>query len=143
VGDGIFQEEHQATNPAYPIVPTPKDMLELTGRYEYGLRCRLYEIVNDAVANNRLTGSGRTGFVYDVSEFRTRPPIMCPGKILNAATNFYSHASEGATAEQRAEAQRLRRDRTDLVFRVRSPLPMFRSAAPGWEAATREQIWHL
>ena len=73
------------SNPDYATVPMPEDMLELIGRYEYGLRYRLYEIVNDAVNNNRLTGSGRAGFVYDVAELRTRPPIMYPGKILNAA----------------------------------------------------------
>src|SRR5687767_1315843 len=40
------------TNPAYVTVATPKDMLELIGQYEYGLKYRLYEIVNDLVANN-------------------------------------------------------------------------------------------
>lgn len=89
-----------ASNPDYATVPMPKDMLELIGRYEYGLRYRLYEIVNDAVNNNRLTGSGRASFVYDVAELRTRPPIMYPGKIMNAAVNFYTHACEGCTEEE-------------------------------------------
>ena len=89
-----------ASNPDYPTVPMPEDMLELIGRYEYGLRYRLYEIVNDAVNNNRLTGSGRASFVYDVAELRIRPPIMYPGKIMNAAVNFYTHACEGCTEEE-------------------------------------------
>ena len=89
-----------ASNPDYATVPMPEDMLELIGRYEYGLRYRLYEIVNDAVNNNRLTGSGRASFVYDVAELRTRPPIMYPGKIMNAAVNFYTHACEGCTEEE-------------------------------------------
>ncbi|MDP6581917.1 MAG: hypothetical protein QF681_14780, partial [Vicinamibacterales bacterium] len=41
-------------NPDYPKVPMPEDMLGLIGRCECGLRCRLYEIVNGAVNNNRL-----------------------------------------------------------------------------------------
>ena len=89
-----------ASNPDYATVPMPEDMLELIGRYEYGLRYRLYEIVNDAVNNNRLTGSGRASFVYDVAELRIRPPIMYPGKIMNAAVNFYTHACEGCTEEE-------------------------------------------
>ena len=88
------------SNPDYAAVPMPEDMLELIGRYEYGLRYRLYEIVNDAVNNNRLTGSGRASFVYDVSELRTRPPIMYPSKLMNAAVNFYTHACEGCTEEE-------------------------------------------
>ena len=109
------------SNPDYATVPMPEDMLELIGRYEYGLRYRLYEIVNDAVNHNRLTGSGRASFVYDVAELRTRPPIMYPGKILNAAVNFYSHVSEGATAEQRAEAQRLRREEKGVPYLFLKP----------------------
>ncbi len=89
-----------ASNPDYATVPMPEDMLELIGRYDYGLRYRLYEIVNDAVNNNRLTGSGRASFVYDVAELRIRPPIMYPGKIMNAAVNFFTHACEGCTEEE-------------------------------------------
>ena len=88
------------SNTDYATVPMPEDMLELIGRYEYGLRYRLYEIVNDAVNHNRLTGSGRASFVYDVAELRTRPPIMYPSKLMNAAVNFYSHACEGCTKEE-------------------------------------------
>ena len=90
------------SNPEYPHVPMPEDMLELIGGYEYGLKYRLYEIVNDTVGNNRLSGSSRADYVYDVSELRIRPPIMYPGKMMNAAVNFYSHACEGCTAEELA-----------------------------------------
>jgi 2-keto-4-pentenoate hydratase/2-oxohepta-3-ene-1,7-dioic acid hydratase in catechol pathway len=89
----------------------PADMLELIGRYEYGLRIRLYEIVNDLVANNRLT-AGRPDFVYGLDQVRTLAPILYPGKILNAAVNFYSHVNEGGTAEeQRTAAEERRRTR--------------------------------
>ncbi|MDA1091903.1 MAG: fumarylacetoacetate hydrolase family protein [Acidobacteria bacterium] len=86
-------------DPMYAKVRMPEDMIELIGSYEYGLKYRLYEIVNDAVGNNRLSGSGRADYVYDVSALRIRPPIMYPGKVMNAAVNFYTHACEGCTEE--------------------------------------------
>jgi hypothetical protein len=43
-------------SPSYPAIPMPDDMLGLIGRYEYGLKRRLYEIVNDLVLRNRLDG---------------------------------------------------------------------------------------
>ena len=75
-------------NPQYTKVPMPEDMIELIGRWDYGLKYRLYEIVNYTVNSNQLTGSSRADYVYDVSELRTRPPILYPGKIMNAAVNF-------------------------------------------------------
>ncbi|MGD2166968.1 MAG: fumarylacetoacetate hydrolase family protein [Gammaproteobacteria bacterium] len=95
-------------NSMYPSVPMPADMLDLIGRYEYGLKARLYEIVNDLVAGNRLSGRTRAPFVHDLEDVRTLPPIMYPGKILNAAVNFYTHVNETGTPEERAEARRQR-----------------------------------
>ncbi|MDE2753119.1 MAG: hypothetical protein OXI83_11125, partial [Gemmatimonadota bacterium] len=77
-------------NPAYPAVPAPADMLDLIGRYEYGVRLRLYEIVNHLAANGMIDGSARAGFIHELGDVRTLPPIMYPGKIMNAAVNFYS-----------------------------------------------------
>ncbi len=108
-------------NPAYPKIPMPSDMLELIGRYEYGLKHRLYEIVNDLVDNSRLTGASRPDFVYDLSEVRTLPPIMYPGKILNAAVNFYSHVDESGTPEERAAARRARRDNRGVPYLFMKP----------------------
>ena len=51
----------------------------------------------------------RADFVHDVDDLRTLPPIMYPGKILNAAVNFYSHVDESGPPEERAEARRQRR----------------------------------
>lgn len=96
-------------NSAYPKVPMPADMLDLIGRYEYGLQRRLYEIVNDLVGSGRIEGRGRPDFVHEVADLRTLPPIMYPGKILNAAVNFYTHVNETGTPEEIAEARRLRR----------------------------------
>ncbi|MDE0362289.1 MAG: hypothetical protein OXI74_14060, partial [Rhodospirillaceae bacterium] len=93
-------------DPDYVAVPMPADMKDLIGRYEYGLKYRLYEIVNHMVANERLSGDNRADFVHDIEDVRTLAPLM-PGKMLNAAVNFYSHVEEANTPEeQRAAAER-------------------------------------
>ena len=106
-------------NPEYARVPMPEDMLELIGRYEYGLKYRLYEIVNHVVANG--LGDDRDDFVYDVDELRTRPPIMYPGKILNAAVNFYSHVNESGTPEERAAEIRRRQEQRGVPYLFLKP----------------------
>ena len=100
------------SDPAYPKVPMPEDMLELIGRYEYGLKYRLYEVVNHAVANGHLSAGNRPSYIRALDDVRTLPPIMYPGKVLNAAVNFYSHVAESASAEEQdAERRRRREDR--------------------------------
>lgn len=101
--------------PAYPTLPPPANMLELIERYEYGLKRRLYEIVNDLVANDMLV-SRRADYIHNVEDIRTLPPILYPGKILNAAVNFYSHVDENGTDEQRAEARRQRRENRGVPY---------------------------
>ena len=97
--------------PDYPAIPMPADMRELISRYDYGLKYRLYEIVNSVVNDNRLTGQNRAAFVHDVDDIRTLAPLI-PGKMLNAAVNFYSHVEEANTPEeQRAAAARRRAER--------------------------------
>ncbi|WP_425153876.1 fumarylacetoacetate hydrolase family protein [Candidatus Palauibacter sp.] len=108
-------------NPDYPPVPPPADMVDLIGRYEYGVRLRLYEIVNDLVARSRLSGSGRADFVHDLEDVRTLPPIMYPGKILNAAVNFYSHVNEAGSEEERSEARRQRRENRGVPYLFLKP----------------------
>jgi 2-keto-4-pentenoate hydratase/2-oxohepta-3-ene-1,7-dioic acid hydratase in catechol pathway len=108
------------SDPAYPKITMPADMLELIGQYEYGLRFRLYEIVNHLVASGQLEGN-RAPYVYDVSALRIRPPIMYPGKILNAAVNFFSHVSEGAGAAQREAAMRARRENKGVPYLFLKP----------------------
>jgi len=104
----------------YPPVPMPADMLGLIERYEYGLRRRLYEIVNDHVYNDRL-GVDRPGYVHTADEVITLPPILYPGKILNAAVNFYSHVDESGTEEERREARRLRREQRGVPYLFLKP----------------------
>ena len=84
-------------DPAFPEMAMPEDMLQLIGLYEYGLRSRLYEIVNHLVGEGMLAGSGRPGFVHDLDTVDTQAPIQYPGKIMNAAGNFYTHICEGCT----------------------------------------------
>ena len=109
------------TNPVYPEIPAPSDMLDLIGRYEYGLKYRLYEITNDLVENGRLQGSGRADYVHDVDDVRTLPPILYPGKIMNAAVNFYTHACEGCTPEQLQARTRERQENRGVPYLFLKP----------------------
>jgi len=102
-------------NTAYPQLPPPANMIELISRYEYGLKRRLYEIVNNIVAAD-LLGGDRPDYVHDVGDIRTLPPIMYPGIVLNAAVNFYSHVDEQGTDEERQEARRLRREERGVPY---------------------------
>jgi 2-keto-4-pentenoate hydratase/2-oxohepta-3-ene-1,7-dioic acid hydratase in catechol pathway len=106
---------------AYPKIPMPADMMELIGRYEYGLKLRLYEIVNDLVADGQLTGDARPEFVYELDEVRTLAPILYPGKILNAAVNFYTHVNETGTPEERVEARRARVENRGVPYLFLKP----------------------
>jgi len=109
------------TNPAYPKIPMPADMIELISRYEYGLKPRLYEIVNDLASNDRLAAAVRPDYVHEVEDVRTLPPIMYPGKIMNAAVNFYSHVNETGTPEQIAAARRERRENRGVPYLFLKP----------------------
>lgn len=100
---------------AYPQIPLPANMIELISRYEYGLKRRLYEIVNDVIASDQL-GDNRPAYVHDVADIKTLPPIMYPGIILNAAVNFYSHVEEAATEAERREARRQRRENRGVPY---------------------------
>ena len=109
------------SDPAYPKVPMPEDMVELIGRYEYGLRYRLYEVVNHAVANGHLSAGNRPSYIRALDDIRTLPPIMYPGKVLNAAVNFYSHVAESASAEEQAAEQRRRREDRGVPYLFLKP----------------------
>ncbi len=108
-------------NRAFPRIPPPTDMLDLIGRYEYGLQRRMYEIVNETVAYGRLSGATRADYVYDLEDVRILPPIMYPGKILNAASNFYSRVAADAPEGEREEAVRLRRENRGVPYLYLKP----------------------
>ncbi len=107
-------------NPAYPRIPLPADMLDLIARYEYGMKPRLYEIVDHVVARGLLT-SARPDYVHELEDVRTLPPIMYPGKILNAAVNFYSHVNESGNDAERAAARRERRENRGVPYLFLKP----------------------
>jgi 2-keto-4-pentenoate hydratase/2-oxohepta-3-ene-1,7-dioic acid hydratase in catechol pathway len=107
-------------DPTYPQVSMPSDMLALIEQYEYGLKYRLYEIVNDVVANNRISGE-RPSYIHAVGDVRTLAPILYPGKILNAAANFYSHACEGCSEEEQRESDRERRENRGIPYLFLKP----------------------
>lgn len=107
--------------PQYPGVDMPADMLGLIEQYEYGLKYRVYEIVNWLVREERLDGSDRPNFVHAVGSVDIRAPIQYPSKILNAAVNFYSHACEGCTEEELAERTRERRENRGVPYLFLKP----------------------
>ena len=106
---------------SYPRLAMPADMLELIGRYEYGLKYRLYEIVNDLVAGNRLSGGARPAYVHDVGGVRILAPILYPSKLMNAAVNFYSHACEGCTEEELQAQTRERQENRGVPYLFLKP----------------------
>ena len=85
--------------PDYVQVSVFSDMLALIGQYEYGMQRRIYEIVNALVADGRLAGPSRPGYIYDVAKIRALAPIQYPSKMLHAAGNYYGHVSETSPPE--------------------------------------------
>jgi 2-keto-4-pentenoate hydratase/2-oxohepta-3-ene-1,7-dioic acid hydratase in catechol pathway len=107
-------------DPAYPALTIPDDMRGLIGQYEYGLKYRLYEIVTDIVTNKRIAASPRPVYIKDLSQVRTLAPLM-PGKMLNAAVNFYSHVGEGGTPEEQKKAAEERRRTRGIPYLFLKP----------------------
>lgn len=108
-------------SPLYPRIPMPADMRGLIAQYEYGLKYRLYEIVNHLAAGDRLAAGSRPEFVHDAARVRALPPIIYPGKILNAAGNFYSHINETGTPEEIAATKRARREKRGVPYLFLKP----------------------
>lgn len=107
-------------NPVYPSLHMPDEMHTLVGQYEYGLKVRLYEIVNDIVAHKRLAANPRPGYIHEVAEVRVLAPLM-PRKILNAAVNFYSHVNEGGTPEEQRKAAAERKAKRGVPYLFLKP----------------------
>lgn len=107
-------------DPAYPPIPMPSVMVDLIGRYEYGMKTRLYEIVNHLARGNRLTGTVRPAWVHDVKSVDVLAPLM-PGKMLNAAVNFYTHVGETGNAEAQKKAEAERRAKRGVPYLFLKP----------------------
>jgi 2-keto-4-pentenoate hydratase/2-oxohepta-3-ene-1,7-dioic acid hydratase in catechol pathway len=99
----------------------PRNMLELIEQYDDGLKNRLYSIVNDLVAGNRLATSARPDYVYEVSATHILPPILYPSKIMNAAVNFYTHACEGCSEQELAQRTRERQQNRGVPYLFLKP----------------------
>jgi 2-keto-4-pentenoate hydratase/2-oxohepta-3-ene-1,7-dioic acid hydratase in catechol pathway len=103
---------YESKTSAAAKVAAPADMKDLITRYDTGVSQRIKQIVADLVSAKQLEGAGRPAFVRDVSAVKTLPPIIYPGKSLNAAANYSGHAGEtGTPEEQRKEAEARRKDR--------------------------------
>lgn len=109
------------TNPVYPRVPMPDNMLDLIGQYEYGLKYRLYELVTRLVDDELVAGGNQADYIYDRTEVHVMAPLQYPGKILNAAVNFYSHVNEGGNEEQRRESMRQRQENRGVPYMFLKP----------------------
>lgn len=106
--------------PSYAAVDMPDDMLGLIEQYEYGLKYRVYEIVNWLVEEGMLSGN-MPSYVYPVADLDIRAPIQYPSKIMNAAVNFYTHACEGCTEAELAARTRERRENRGVPYLFLKP----------------------
>lgn len=107
--------------PEYPDVDMPDDVLGLIEGYEYGLKYRVYEIVNELVASGQLSGSDQPDYIHAVADVVIRAPIQYPSKIMNAAVNFYTHACEGCTEDELAERTRQRQENRGVPYLFLKP----------------------
>ncbi|MDH7943378.1 fumarylacetoacetate hydrolase family protein [Pseudohongiella sp. SYSU M77423] len=107
--------------PEYPSIDMPDDVLGLIEGYEYGLKFRVYEIVNALVDSGMLNGSNMPDYIHAVEDVDIRAPIQYPSKIMNAAVNFYTHACEGCTEAELAERTRQRRENRGVPYLFLKP----------------------
>ena len=107
--------------PQYSQMAMPTDMLGLIEQYEYGLKFRIYEVMNWLVEENMLSGGDRPGYVHPVGDVDIMAPIQYPSKLMNAAVNFYTHACEGCTDEQRAARTRERQENRGVPYLFLKP----------------------
>jgi 2-keto-4-pentenoate hydratase/2-oxohepta-3-ene-1,7-dioic acid hydratase in catechol pathway len=107
--------------PQYVRLPMPGDMLGVIERYEYGVKRRIYEIVNDLAGSQRITGERRPSYVHEVARIRTLAPILYPSKILNAAGNYYGHVGENATPEEQKKIADQRRKARGTAYLFLKP----------------------
>ena len=107
--------------PQYSQVSMPEDMLGLIAQYEYGLKYRIYEVVNWLVDENLLSGSNRPSYVHPVNSVDTMAPIQYPSKLMNAAVNFYTHACEGCNDDEFQARLRERRENRGVPYLFLKP----------------------
>ncbi|MDC1231974.1 fumarylacetoacetate hydrolase family protein [Gammaproteobacteria bacterium] len=107
--------------PQYSHLDMPVDMIGLIERYEYGLKYRIYEVVNWLVEEELLSGNAMRDFVYPVANVDIMAPIQYPSKIMNAAVNFYTHACEGCNDDELAQRTKERRENRGVPYLFLKP----------------------
>ena len=107
--------------PQYSKLSMPENMLGLIEQYEYGLKYRIYEVVNWLVEDNQLSSGTQPSYVHPVSSVDIMAPIQYPSKIMNAAVNFYTHACEGCNDDQLAARTRERQENRGVPYLFLKP----------------------
>lgn len=107
--------------PQYSAIAMPKDMLGLIEQYGYGLKFRIYEVVNWLTEENLLSDSDRPSYVHPVGSVDIMAPIQYPSKLMNAAVNFYTHACEGCNADEQAARNRERQENRGVPYLFLKP----------------------
>jgi len=107
--------------PQYNHISIPDDMLGLIEQYEYGLKYRVYEVMNWLVEEDLLSSGSRPDFVHSVSSVDIMAPILYPSKIMNAAVNFYTHACEGCNDDELARRTRERQENRGVPYLFLKP----------------------
>ena len=107
--------------PQYASMLMPADMLGLIEQYEYGLKYRVYEVVNWLNEEGLLESGNQPGYIHPVADVDIMAPIQYPSKVMNAAVNFYTHACEGCSAEQLAQRTRERQENRGVPYLFLKP----------------------
>lgn len=107
--------------PQYASMLMPADMLGLIEQYEYGLKYRIYEVVNWLNEEGLLESGNQPGYIHPVADVDIMAPIQYPSKVMNAAVNFYTHACEGCSAEQLAQRTRERQENRGVPYLFLKP----------------------
>ena len=64
--------------PQYSNLSMPENMLGRIEQYEYGLKYRIYEVVNWLVEDNQLSRSNQPSYVHAVNSVDLMAPIQYP-----------------------------------------------------------------
>ncbi len=107
--------------PQYASMLMPADMLGLIEQYEYGLKYRIYEVVNWLNEEGLLESGNQPGYIHPVADVDIMAPIQYPSKVMNAAVNFYTHACEGCSAEQLAQRTLERQENRGVPYLFLKP----------------------
>jgi 2-keto-4-pentenoate hydratase/2-oxohepta-3-ene-1,7-dioic acid hydratase in catechol pathway len=107
--------------PQYASMNMPDNMIGLIEQYEYGLKYRIYELVNWMVEEDMLDGRELRSFVHPVDSVDIMAPIQYPSKIMNAAVNFYTHACEGCNDDELASRIRERQENRGVPYLFLKP----------------------